>query len=141
MASTENKRKPTFEHYIVVRKSLPADTDVVQIAKITGKHCRWIVGTLIEFWAWADSAVPDGFAPGVSRDWIDEYFRCRKFAEALESVGWLVLSDAGATLPDFDRFMGNSAKKRIANAKRQADCRANVTPDARQERDESVTRV
>lgn len=103
------------------------------------------VGKLARLWSWANSQTNDGHAPSVTEKWIDRYVGVEGFAAAMVSVGWLTIDEAGATLPHFDRWNAQSAKRRILASRRQQRHRsgpsrsgnANVTPAALQKRDHS----
>jgi hypothetical protein len=132
--------------WIKMRNDLPEDPAVIGIAAILSIDEFSVVGRLHKFWAWADRQSRDGHAVGVTRTWIDRYVHCDGFASALESFGWLVVTDRGISIPNFDIHNGDSAKQRCTATKRQQKSRAKASGDAdetdlsRCERDKSVTR-
>lgn len=76
------------------------------------------VGKLFRVWRWFDSQTLDGNAPGVTPALLDRVAGVTGFAQAMQSVGWLEISEAGITLPNFDRHNGATAKARALTAKR-----------------------
>ena len=82
------------------------------------------IGKLRRFWTWADKHTATGQIPGATHAMIDSIVRMDGFAGFLESVGWLCVSDAGVTVPRFERWMQRRAKKRALTAKRVARHRA-----------------
>jgi hypothetical protein len=131
--------------WIKMRTDLAEDPAVIAMAAALGDVDEdLIVGKLHRLWAWADSQSRDGHATGVTYVWIDRYLRCPGFAQALSSVGWLLLEDKAVTFPNFDRHNGETAKTRALGAKRKQKQRSNVTenvPDtSRNDRDKTVTR-
>jgi hypothetical protein len=114
--------------WIKMRKSLPTDPDVVNIAGAIGVGVYEAIGMLHTFWAWADEHSVDGNALSVTQVWIDEtLIRKQGFCASLESVGWMRSGDDGLVLPDFDRHNGKSAKKRAQTAIRVSKTRSGST--------------
>ena len=131
---------------IKMRNDLPEDPAVIGIAAILSIDEFSVVGRLHKFWAWADRQSRDGHAVGVTKAWIDRYVHCDGFASALESFGWLAVTDRGISIPNFDSHNGESAKARCTATKRQQKSRAKASGNAdesdssRSDRDKSVTR-
>lgn len=134
--------------WIKMRSDLAEDPAVIAVAAALDTDEFAIVGRLHHLWSWFDSQSRDGHAAGVTRGWIDRKTQQPGFAAALESVGWLVVDDAGASVPNFDRHNGKTAKARALSTIRKQSSRANghapvadgVTPMSRKHRDKSVTR-
>jgi len=120
--------------WIKVRKDLPTDPSVIAVAAQLGESEDSVVGKLVRLWSWADSALADGNARGVTFSWIDRYVGVTGFAQSLASAGWLTETSDGVSIPHFDRHMGQSAKMRALSANRAQKHRdtrnAPVTPDA-----------
>lgn len=127
-----------------MRIALADDPAVISIAARLSIDEFTVVGMLHHLWGWADTQSRDGHAPGVTNVWIDRYIRHAGFAEAMISVGWLEVDDAGVTFPKFDRHNGETAKTRALAAERKRNQRGKVTKEdgqvSRSERDTSVTR-
>jgi len=87
-----------------------------------------VLGKLLRIWIWADQHTEDGNAAHLNRSIIDRISGEPHFAEAMESAGWLIESDAGIEIPNFDKHNGQSAKRRANTAKRVSKSRnASVT--------------
>ena len=89
------------------------------------------VGKLFRLWRWFDQQTTDGNARGVTSALLDRIVGVSGFAHAMQSVGWLVINDAGVSLPNFEKHNGATAKGRAQTAKRVANHRSNaptVTP-------------
>ena len=79
------------------------------------------VGKLLRVWRWFDQQTVKGNAPGVSASLLDRLLGVTGLCSAMESVGWLIVSESGLTLPNFDRHNGKTAKDRALTAKRVAN--------------------
>lgn len=82
------------------------------------------LGKLFRLWRWFDQHTVDGNAPGVTSALLDRYVGVAGFVSAVASVGWLVVSEAGISLANFEDHNGETAKKRAQTAKRVADHKA-----------------
>lgn len=130
--------------WIKMRTSLATDPAVIAIADQLDVNEFEVVGMLHHLWTWADAQSRDGHADGVTQKWVNRYVHRDGFAEALVSVGWLVVHEDGIEFPNFERHNGETAKARALAANRKQKQRANVTPkvaeESRSERDTCVTR-
>lgn len=129
-------------------KRLTHKQEVVRVASMTGLSQREVAATLEDFWSWADDQTEDGFLPGISVTLLSHIIRDtdETFWRAVVSVGWLEEFTTGVRIPNFDNWMGKSAKKRLRAAQRQRRSRHNRTPEnppvtdsSRDECDKSVT--
>lgn len=84
------------------------------------------VGKLLRVWRWFDQQTLEGNALGVSAALLDRIAGVTGFANAMAKVGWLIVSDDGVSLPNFDRHNGETAKSRALTAKRVAKHKANA---------------
>jgi hypothetical protein len=75
------------------------------------------VGKLFRVWRWFDQHTTDG-ASRLTVGLLDRQVACPGFAEAMAAVGWLVITEHGITLPNFDRHNGETAKARALTARR-----------------------
>ncbi len=89
------------------------------------------VGKLFRLWRWFDQQTTDGNAAGVTPALLDRQVGVSGFIEAVASVGWLSVTDAGVTLINFDRHNGATAKSRSQTAKRVANHKTNATGNAK----------
>lgn len=106
--------------WIKMRVDLREDPDVISIATATDLDEDAVVGKLHRVWSWADQQTADGNAHSVTRAWLDRYVGVTGFASAMEKVGWLLVTDGGIQIPDFDAHNSESAKRRALTAKRAA---------------------
>lgn len=114
--------------WLHIRKGLSKAREVVAIASMTRRSRQEVVGWLFELWSWFDSETEDGnmvlnvdanvetnVDPPV--DAIELLVSLvgadRQFWHAVAAVGWLCLNRSGLSLPNFTRWMGESAKKRL----------------------------
>jgi hypothetical protein len=108
-----------------VRTDLHDDPAVAGICRLTGLDEDAVVGKLVRLWGWANGQTADGRIPHVSKDWIDAKVKCPSFADAMQSVNWLVLKDeAGIVIPKFGNWNGHSAKERLQSALRMRSLRS-----------------
>ncbi len=82
------------------------------------------VGKLMRLFRWFDQHTVDGNAGGVTPALLDRLIGAPGFVQAVSKSGWLVVSDTGLTLHNFDRHNGVTAKTRAQTAKRVANYRA-----------------
>jgi len=140
--------------YIPITVDLPGKPEVVRVARVLRTTADEVVGMLVRFWGWAQSNTADGTLPHMDADALASATHVRKaFFVALADVGWLRLTETGACIPNFDRWLSCGAKRRLLAAERQRNHRmrmelerqanfrhARVTPMSRAKRDSSVTR-
>lgn len=88
------------------------------------------VGKLFRLWRWFDQQTTDGNAVGVTPALLDRICGVTGFAQAMANVGWLVITDTGVALPNFDRHHGETAKQRALSAKRVAKSKSNAKNNA-----------
>lgn len=110
--------------WLPMRHDLPHDPAVIGIASATGLDEDTVVGKLLRVWAWFDSQTTDGNARSVTVAWLDRYLGAPGFAQAMVDQNWLIVYDGGLQIPDFDKFISQSAKKRSLTAKRVASHKA-----------------
>lgn len=106
--------------WIKMRADLFAHPKVDALAERFGKDELWAVGALFSFWVWADKHCVDGRVDGATSRLIDRATRVDGLANALVAIGWLVIDDAGISIPDFGEHNGESAKERSQKNQRQA---------------------
>lgn len=114
--------------YIPMRLDLAEDPAVISIAATTKLSTDLVVGKLHRFWSWANRHTSDGRLPGVPADWLDTFVGKKGFAAAMAATPerpWLVIENVGITIPNFDHWNGQSAKKRLEGAIRKRRSREN----------------
>ena len=103
----------------------PEKPEVLQITVAMGwDDPDLTVGKLMKLWRWFDQHTVDGNAAGVSAALLDRLIGVTGFAKAVAEAGWLVIHDAGLTLPNFGRHNGKTAKDRVLTAQRVASHKA-----------------
>lgn len=128
----------TMATWFPVRHNLINDPAIIQMAAELGESRLMVVGACVVFWSWCDEESRDGSASGATKLFIDAHTGAPGFARALENVGWLESVGDGFRVPKFDRYMGESAKKRLLATKNTQKRRANVSPPTR---DKSATKT
>ncbi|MES2323256.1 MAG: hypothetical protein V4633_13410 [Pseudomonadota bacterium] len=88
------------------------------------------VGKLFRVWRWFDQHTINGNAPGVTPALLDRIAGVTGFAQCMANERWLVISDAGISLPNFEKHNGATAKSRAQTAKRVANHRADAPCNA-----------
>ena len=107
--------------WMKVELSTPDKPEVFAIADALGIDPDAAFGKLFRVWSWFDQHTEKGNAPSVTKMIIDRCAGVTGFAAAMESVGWLEVTDAGVTLPNFSRHNGKTGKNRALTAKRVAE--------------------
>ena len=124
--------------WIAYTKGLSRKPEVLAIAERTGRDRRVVACLLLEFWEWADGETEDGLLPALSvrslsaicPDTDDAFWR------SVVAVGWLVVKKEALVIPNFRRWMGASAKRRLKESRRKqlnraSDVSANGPHDVR----------
>jgi hypothetical protein len=93
---------------------------VIALSKALNRHRYWVVGALVDFWAWAWANTKDGRLNGVSFKDIDRLIGRRGFAENLSKIGWLSRDVGGAAvIPRFSRWFVRSGADRSSDDQEQ----------------------
>ncbi len=113
--------------WIPIDTTLWTKPEVMHIRALTGATLPEVIGALVMFWAWADAHSEDGFLPVTDVTTLCDI--CHRldgqFCDAMQTVGWLTVDERGIRIPNFDNWMGRSAKKRLKDARRQQKSRSN----------------
>ncbi len=119
-------------------KGLVRRREVVAVAQELGLDRRIVACACMEFWEWADENTTTGFIERLTTDNIDSLVGISGFSSALAASGWLDVRNDGIQIPRWERYNGQSAKKRALASIRQSRRRhAGVTPASRKKRDAS----
>lgn len=107
--------------------------EIYQMAEILDLDPHHILGSIISVWVWMDKQLESCNANRVTKKLLDRKADVTGFADAMLQVGWLSECDSGFEVPNFERHLGNSAKKRAETARRVTKYRQkcntkNVTP-------------
>jgi hypothetical protein len=105
--------------WIPIGKGLDRKRETLAIARSLAVPTVQVVGMLVLFWAWADSESADGLIEGLTLEEVDQIVGGEGFAAALVRVGWLEQGTRGLRIPNWDRWLGRSAKRRAKDAARQ----------------------
>lgn len=111
--------------------------EVFTMATQLGIEPDAVVGKLLRVWSWFDTHTQNGHASGVTSAFLDRIACTPGMTESMESVGWILVTNDGVELPNFDRHNGETAKTRALNNKRKADSRKG----SRAGHDRSVTKT
>lgn len=106
--------------WLKFEKATPDKPEVFAIAARLGIDPDAVVGKLIRVWSWFDTHTVDGNAVGVTPELLDRIAGVAGFVTAMRESGWVVVTEDGVSLPNFDRHNGETAKKRALTAKRVA---------------------
>jgi len=108
--------------WIKMRTDLHENPHVIRLATLLAIPRLHVLGLVCRFWAWADTNTPDGrdCLEELHADDLDRIVEHPGFTSAMESVGWLIVTETGIEIPEFDNHMSESAKKRAVNARRMA---------------------
>lgn len=142
--------------FIMVQFATPRKPEVLRLASLLRVAPQHAFGLCVIAWMWFDEQTEDGraFVALLSREESDEdalhvaldaIVGHSGFSSALTKVGWLTVENGALVIPNFDRTMGQSAKKRVKNTVRQQQvrqkqCRASVAQSSRTSRDKSATK-
>ncbi|BAE74486.1 conserved hypothetical protein [Sodalis glossinidius str. 'morsitans'] len=104
-------------NWIKVEVITPDKPEVCQFAELLDIDPDAALGKLIRLWAWADQQTVDGKtkcnAVSVTKNAVDRITFVKGFADALISIGLLIVDDSTLKFPNFERHNGNSSKKRV----------------------------
>ena len=130
--------------WIKMRIDLMEDPAVMQMADELGIRVEAIVGYCHALWSWVSRQCHADTVTGVTLASLGRRINLPGFPELMCDVGWLEYDDAGELpvirIPNWDRHLSQSAKKRANDATRQAKRRKSVTKMSQPKRDASVTR-
>lgn len=112
--------------YIPVTKTLPRKREVLAIATATGRSRSDVVLALLDFWFWVDDESVDGQLPGLTPSHLTGLFPGTDdaFWLAVISAGWLIQRTTGLEVPNFQRWLGQSAKRRLNEAEKKRQQRS-----------------
>jgi hypothetical protein len=145
---TDLEDDPTVVHMVTIL-SRSTVTDVMRQWPVL--LTRLVIGCLHKFWGIADAQTIDGFLEGYTPELMDSKVGLPGFTEALSNARdpWVQIEPNGLRLPDFEEHMGDSAKKRLQDRRRQSRHRSRqaasrssvttVTQDGDENHTDSVT--
>lgn len=127
--------------WMKVEKVTPDKPEIDAIAARLDIDPDAVFGKCFRVWRWFDDHTVDGNAPSVTASLLDRRIGVAGFAEALQAVGWLVVTGEGVTLPRFDRHCGETAKQRGLTAKRASKSKSKSNADGNADGNAKVTQV
>jgi len=107
--------------YIRWQKGLVRKPEVAQIARATGLDVFSVAARCMAIWEWADEVTITGVVEGATREQIDMLAMHCGFCAAMEACrphGWIMVDENGVSFPNYERFNGQCAKKRMNEAQR-----------------------
>lgn len=110
--------------WIKLEKDTIGKPEISRLYKILGVTREHAFGLCIRFWIWCDSHLTDGFLEGQGTIDIDDEVRHEGFAAALIEVGWLLHGEGILSVPNFERHLSKSAKRRGEAARSMSKMRA-----------------
>lgn len=102
-------------------KGLSRRREVAVIARKLNISRREAACACMEMWEWADDETADGHVRGATKDDLDSIIGMPGFSEVMTSdeVGWVRFSERGISFPRWDRNNGETAKKRLLEARKK----------------------
>lgn len=127
--------------WIKVEKCTARKPEVLRLAELLSIHPDHAFGLCVRFWFWCDDQLDSCHAQNVTNVTLDYTVGHTGFATALVEVGWLRARNGSLEVPNFDRHLSDSAKKRADSLRRKQKQRSSgVTEMSHKKRDKSVTR-
>jgi hypothetical protein len=105
--------------WIKMRTELRDHPKVVRMGATLKADRLRVIGGLWAVWSTFDTHSIDGVLEGYTLSALDEGIGWKSFAKAMQAVGWLVATESGLSVPEFDEHNGSSAKRRATDAKRK----------------------
>lgn len=124
--------------FVMVQFATPRKPEVLRLASLLNIEPPHAFGLCVMAWMWFDEQTEDGRASGATELMLDAVVGRSGFSRALRDVGWLQVREGSLVVPNFDRLMGESAKKRAKNTVRQQELRREKL--SRNSRDKSATK-
>lgn len=106
--------------WLKMEKATSRKPEILRIAAALSVHPDHAFGLCFRFWSWCDDHLTTGNASGVTAALVDALLERSGFCDALVSVGWLRVREGSLEVPNFDRHLSESAKKRALTAQRVA---------------------
>jgi hypothetical protein len=132
--------------WIKVEKVTPGKPEVLGVSQILGIHPYHAFGLCVRFWLWCDDQLDSESVTGMSQKFVtnvalDFVIGHVGFTDALVQVGWLVVENGRLVVPNFDRHLSESAKKRADSRRRKQKERESGKDRVTEMSQKSVTSV
>lgn len=113
--------------WIKIETGLLSKPEVMALSAMFGISEYEIVGHLVALWAWVDSNLSPN-CPRVrgTKKGLDRVAGRAGFVDAMIEVGWLTFDGEWVSVPNLDRHLSQSAKKRGEDARKKQISRARV---------------
>jgi len=109
-----------------------------QDVRIMSRRCE-IIGALFRTWCLFDRFTEEGILVGYTQEMLDAEVGVDGWSVDLQRVGWLIVEDERLIVPDFAAYFGQSAKRRLTDARRKRDDRKTRPQNVRTPADEMRT--
>lgn len=106
--------------WIKIEKATPRKPEVLSIAETLGINPDEAFGLCFRFWSWCDDHLTEGNARSVTKTSLDALLNRSGFSDALLKAGWLQARTGSLVIPNFDRHISQTAKKRALTSQRVA---------------------
>ena len=107
------------EHWIKVMKGTPNKPVMAEIRRRCKCSKADAFLAFFELYCYFDDVTADGDIPFFKKLDADERGGLDGLGDALEAVGWMTFQPVGATVTDWEKHNGKSAKARMLNSERQ----------------------
>ena len=104
--------------WIKIETATPDKPEICAIATQLRMDADMVVGKLIRIWSWITVNRVSGSDLGVTKEFLDKLVGRKSFADALESAGWLLVTNGTLSMPHFERHNSDAAKVRALTAQR-----------------------
>lgn len=103
-----------------MRTEIKHDSEVIRMAEMLDWRPQFVVGYLQDIWSWASNNTEDGLVRNVTMSTLCRVFDA-DFVRSMADVNWLIETNEGVMFPYFDRWNGQSAKKRLRDSHRKRE--------------------
>ncbi|MEW6439284.1 MAG: hypothetical protein AB1508_19200 [Pseudomonadota bacterium] len=107
--------------WIPMRVDLADDPAVIKMAEMCAIPRAHVVGCLHAVWSWFDQQTVNGEAPTATLELLDILTGISGFGKIMSApeVGWMTVTKRGGLkIPHVERYMSQTAKRRLLTARR-----------------------
>lgn len=105
--------------WIPIEIATPTKPEIIRLARLARVTPDEAVGICVRLWCWISQQTETAYIAGVTPDDVDHALGRPGMATHLAAVGWLAFDPNGVLVPNFDRHLSESAKKRAMTRERQ----------------------
>lgn len=106
-------------HWIKVETVTPDKPEIAHMAQLLGASDSEVFLAFFRLYSWLDTVTDNGFVQFLTPGIVDKRSGLPGFGNSLQEVGWITYSNRGATVSNWSRHNGQSAKSRGLKAERQ----------------------